>query len=268
MALHGGWSEESSLDVSPIARPQGIAIGITQRVLDYLLSGRIEPGSKLPSERELVRLLGIGRSGIRDGLKPLVLLGILEVRPGDGTYLKTMQSDVLPAVVEWGMLLGQKHTKDLIEARLPIELGTVRLAALRRDDSALRDLHRLMDQMSTAAKAANTTMFVKADLGFHLRIAEASGNAVLRNMLGSIQPLLRVWMARSIKQDPLITYREHPPILEAIELANPDEAVRRMESHLAAATKRLYGTLEAHGRTIAKAKNRNSHLPDDLEKSH
>lgn len=225
---------------------------VTRRLLDYLLSGGIEPGSKLPSERELVQLLGIGRSAIRDGLKPLVALGILDVRPGDGTYLKAVHSDILPEVVEWGILLGEKHTRDLIEARLPVELGTVRLAAQRRDEAAIARLEHAVADMEAAMESDDGSKFVKADLAFHLSIADVAGNSVLRNMLGSIQSLLSGWMSRVVAVDLTDTFREHPPILEGIKQQDPDEAARCMEAHLVAATARLYRIVDARGEGIGQ----------------
>ena len=66
------------------------------------------PGDRIPSERELSRTLGVGRSSVRDALKPLTLLGIIDVRQGDGTYLRATESELLPKAIEWGLLLGEQ----------------------------------------------------------------------------------------------------------------------------------------------------------------
>ena len=96
------------------------------------MSGVLLPGDRLPSERELSRTFGVGRSAVRDALKPLTLLGIIDVRQGDGTYLRATESELLPKAVEWGLLLGQPGALDLVEARRHIEVALATLAAQRR----------------------------------------------------------------------------------------------------------------------------------------
>ena len=103
-------------------------------LLDYLLAGNVSPGTRLPSERQLAEELGVGRSVVREALKSLGLLGLVEVRQGDGTYLRRVESELLPRVIEWGLLLGERRTADLIEARQHLEVVTAQLAAARRDD--------------------------------------------------------------------------------------------------------------------------------------
>src|SRR5271165_5773881 len=90
-----------------------ISAEIAKKLLDYLLSGVLVPGDRLPSERELSKAFGVGRSAIRDALKPLTLLGIIDVRQGDGTFLRATESEFLPKVIEWGLLLGERRAIDL-----------------------------------------------------------------------------------------------------------------------------------------------------------
>ena len=87
---------------------------IARRLLDYFLSGEVEPGERIPSERRLAESLGVGRSLVREALKSLHLLGLLEVRQGDGTYLKRTDSELLPQVIEWGLL--QETSSGWLEA--------------------------------------------------------------------------------------------------------------------------------------------------------
>jgi DNA-binding FadR family transcriptional regulator len=75
-----------------------LTMEVARRLLDYFLSGEVEPGERIPSERRLAESLGVGRSLVREALKSLHLLGLLEVRQGDGTYLKRTDSELLPQV--------------------------------------------------------------------------------------------------------------------------------------------------------------------------
>jgi GntR family transcriptional repressor for pyruvate dehydrogenase complex len=106
-------------DLEPVGlrTREPISSEITRRLLDYLLSGRVRPGARLPSERKLAEAPGVGRSHVRQVIKSLTVFGLVDVRQGNGTYLKRTDSPLLPLAIEWGLRLGAKRTTDLVEAR-------------------------------------------------------------------------------------------------------------------------------------------------------
>ena len=106
----------------------------------------------MPSERQLAQAFGVGRSAMREALKSLTLLGLVEVRHGDGTYLKKADSALLPQVIEWGLLLGEQRTLDLVEARQKIEADIAGLAAARRDEADVAELRRLLERMERMSR--------------------------------------------------------------------------------------------------------------------
>jgi len=222
-------------------------------ILDYLLAGNVQPGAKLPSERKLAVVLGVGRSVIREALKSLTLLGLVDVRQGDGTYLKSMTSDLLPQIIEWGLWLGAKRTRDLVEARRYLEVVVAGLAAERRDESALHDLRDLIAEMEQAGGDADR--FVAADVAFHLRVAEAAGNETLHQIMSSIRSLLQVWISRVMHAatDFEPSRSEHVAILRAIESRDPHVARAAMEDHMTSATERLEATLAVHPEFVASS---------------
>ena len=230
--------------IDPIRR-EPLATEIARRLVEFLLSGGLEPGDRVPSERQLAEAFGVGRSAMREALKSLTLLGLLEVRHGDGTYLRRADATLLPNVIEWGLLLGEQRTMDLVEARQKIEAVIAGLAAERRDDGDLADLRRLLDRMR--AMSHDHAGFVDADVAFHLRLAEAARNTALREILSSIQALLRVWIRRVIAaaESTEVSFREHVPIVEAVERGDAVAATAAMEAHMNAASARLKAALEA-----------------------
>lgn len=233
--------------IEPIRR-EPIATEIARRLVDYLLSGEVAPGGRLPSERDLAQAYGVGRSAMREAIKSLSLIGLVEVRHGDGTYLRRTDGALLPQVIEWGLLLGAPRTRDLIEARQKIEVVIAGLAAERRSDADLADLAEILEQMRRAAVAPDPAAFVDADVRFHLRLADAAGNTALRDILGSVQALLRAWISRVIAAgDPTVSYEEHVPILAALRTADPLAAEAAMDAHLLSAAGRLERTLGSHG---------------------
>lgn len=218
---------------------------VAKALLDAVFSGQITPGTRMPSERQLAESFGVGRFVVREALKSLGLLGLLEVRQGDGTYVRSPDSSLLPRVVEWGLLVGEQRTADLVETRKHLEPVTARLAAERRTDSELLTIRTHLHGMRDAT---DDDTFVEADVAFHLSIAEATKNVVLSNMLASIASLLKVWIRSVVNaaasREP--SYREHIPVYEAIQARNPDAAHEAMRIHMEGAACRLNAAISAH----------------------
>jgi GntR family transcriptional regulator, transcriptional repressor for pyruvate dehydrogenase complex len=233
----------AALQLERIA-PDSVSLEVSRKLLRLVVSGEVAAGTRLPSERVLSQQLGVARNAIRDGLRPLVLLGMLEVRPGSGTYVKSTTSDLLPEIIEWGLLLGEPRLQELIEARFHVEIVLSRLAAERRDAEAVRTLRSLVRKMSDARSVQE---FSVADLAFHLKIADAARNEVLAGMLRSIRTLVTVWIRRVVtaERDLAELTREHLAILEAVEAQDPIAAGEAMEEHLTTVIDRLSAGLEA-----------------------
>jgi GntR family transcriptional repressor for pyruvate dehydrogenase complex len=221
----------------------------TRRLLDFLLSGRVKPGERIPSERSLSASLGVGRSVVREALKSLNLLGLIDIRQGDGTFLKRRDSELLPQAIEWGLLLGAKRITDLVEARHHLEVLLAGLAAQRAGESNIAEMTHCIAIMKRAKDPAE---FVSADIAFHFEVATAAGNQSLLEIMRSIRALLQVWITRVMEApgSSRPTYAEHASILKAIERHDAGAARDAMESHMEGATKRLQRTLDEHGALI------------------
>jgi GntR family transcriptional regulator, transcriptional repressor for pyruvate dehydrogenase complex len=230
-----------------LSRREPTNVELTRKMLDYLLSGNFKPGERIPSERQLAEALGVGRSGVRETVKSLSLLGLIEQRQGDGTYLAKSSGDLLPRVIEWGLLLDEHSVHDLIEIRYHLEIIQAGLAAERRTEAQLERLRTLIREMEQAGD--DYQRYIDADIAFHLGIAEASGNAGLANILVSVQALLRVWASRVIfaAQETKTSLAMHVPILEAIERQDAQAARATMEAHMERAARRLRDTVDAPG---------------------
>jgi len=239
-----------TIGLEPIAQREPLATEIARRLLDYLLAGHIEPGERIPSERKLAETLGVGRSVVREALKSITLLGLIEVRPGDGTYLRRPESDLLPQAIEWGLLLGERRVADLIEARHHLEVLVAGLAAERRTGEDLAMLHTYLAQMHMAP---DTASFVTADLAFHMRLAEAAANLSLLQIMASIRSLLRVWIdrVRGSEVDNTPSTSEHETIMRAVEEGDSAAARVAMEFHMKSATRKLMHSVELAGHGAA-----------------
>jgi GntR family transcriptional repressor for pyruvate dehydrogenase complex len=218
---------------------------VARRFLEYFTSGSIEPGTRLPPERALAASLGIGRSAVREALAALEIMGIVVVKPGSGTYLRGVDSELLPQTLSWGLMLGEPKTRELIEVRRVLECEAGRLCATRIDDEGLRRLEGHVNGMRDNLDALEA--FVDADLHFHLEIAACAGNVVLLELLQSIRSLLRVWVDRALhdKSQAILALNEHTKVFEAIQRRDPEGAAAAMAEHMETAGDRLLHTLPA-----------------------
>jgi GntR family transcriptional regulator, transcriptional repressor for pyruvate dehydrogenase complex len=227
-------------------RADTAAAKVARNLIQYLVVSRgVSLGERIPSERQLAQTLGAGRSAVREALKVLDLLGLIEIRQGGGTYLKSGDSAFLPNVIEWGILLGGERTHEAIEARLVIECALAGFAAERRTSASLERLESLIGEMHSRIDAPER--FVEADVRFHLEVARAAQNDMLAKIHSSLHSLLRVWISEVIShQDrPLAALaEEHRPVLEAVRAGDRAAAEAAMREHLEAAGRRLAEALD------------------------
>jgi GntR family transcriptional repressor for pyruvate dehydrogenase complex len=208
-----------------------VAQSIVEQVKQLIIDGRLAAGQKLPSERELAAQLGVGRSSVREATSAMLALGVIEIRPGEGAFIRPDFPQSTLECVDWSTLILNQESTDLFEARISIETSTARLAAQRATAKDRARLYQLVDQMERAAVLAE---FVEFDLEFHLALADASKNLVLRDILVSIHNLMRNSMLHVLQSEPLkeLSIKQHRGLCQAIERGSPEEAERLIRAHL------------------------------------
>ncbi|BDZ45535.1 FadR/GntR family transcriptional regulator [Naasia aerilata] len=220
--------------------PAGSAVSVVAtRLLDLFTSGSIAPGTRLPPERQLAASLEVGRSAVREALAALEILGVVDVRPGSGTYLRGSASELLPQTLKWGVLIGERNTVELLELRSGLEIFVARLAAERLTERQLALLGRHVEQMR--ASVGDLRAFVKADLAFHHDLASSVDNTLLLDLLQIVRSLLRVWADRAVEDEgnARVALEEHEAIHRAFVARDPDAAASAMAAHMATASARL-----------------------------
>jgi GntR family transcriptional regulator, transcriptional repressor for pyruvate dehydrogenase complex len=225
-------------------QPASAVSAVAARLLSYFTSGEVEPGTRLPPERQLAASLGVGRSAVREALAALDMLGVVSIRPGSGTYLRGSASELLPQTLSWGLMLGEQRTRELIELRRGLEMQAAELAAERAGGEHVARLAAALAEMR--ANLGDLERFVQADRDFHLEIGAAAGNVVLRDLLQNVRSLLRVWTERILRDEVLaeVTYAEHAAVFNAIRDRDPAAAARAMASHMDSAGARLLHAFE------------------------
>jgi GntR family transcriptional repressor for pyruvate dehydrogenase complex len=228
------------------ALPAGSAVSVVAtRMLDLFTSGAIAPGTRLPPERQLAARLEVGRSAVREALAALEILGVVDVRPGSGTYLRGSASELLPQTLRWGVLLGERSTLELLELRSGLEIYVARLAAERLTEKQLAGLGRYVAQMRESM--GDLKAFVKADLAFHHDLATSVDNTVLLDLLQVVRSLLRVWVDRAVHDEGHArdALEEHDAVYRALVARDGDAAASAMAAHMATASARLSGQVSA-----------------------
>lgn len=207
---------------------------VAQRITNAILKEEFKPGERLPAERELARALGVGRTSVREALKSLNMLGLIEVRSGFGTYVRLDHGDLFARAFEMGFMVSRTKIIELIEARRLIEVGLAHLAAQRRTPEDLEKMENLVRVME-AADDEHASEFLEANLAFHLAIAEAARNKVLLQVFSTIRGLLRQSMERVIRKSGVAGAAAHRPIFTAIQQGDAESARAAMEEHLSRA---------------------------------
>lgn len=226
------------------AVPSGTpASEVAQQLLDLFTSGSIEVGTRLPPERYLAAELGVGRSAVREALSALEILGIVDVRPGSGTYLQGTASDLLPQSLRWGLLIGEKNTEELLDLRSGLEIYVARLAARHADEGDLEPLRASLAEMRGDVSDLGT--FVQADQAFHHELTQLASNSLLVDLLHVVRSLLRVYTDRAVHSDfeARTALQEHEAVLRGVEAGDHDAAASAMAVHMATATARLSAAL-------------------------
>src|SRR5918997_1305764 len=205
---------------------------IAARLIDLITERRLKAGDRLPPERELAASMGVSRSSLREALRALAMLGVAEMRHGDGTYLTSLEAHSLMRPVGLVLALSDSGLAELFEARKLVEPGLAALAAERITDADAAELRRCAEASSAALEDPEAFMF--ADIELHAKIARAASNAVLERLLDSIAGMGIASRRRTGRLAPVReqSARDHQQIAAAIAAHDPQEASAAMLRHL------------------------------------
>ncbi|MFG1912098.1 FadR/GntR family transcriptional regulator [Kribbella sp. NPDC048928] len=222
----------------PVERLSAASL-VARQLLEQLGADQVPVGARLPSERDLAQMLGVGRSTLREAIAALELVGLVEVRPGSGSYLRADSTQLLAQTLQWSLALGEPEIGDLVEVREELELLAARLATARADSGQIERLRAHVERMHAAGNDIDA--FVQADVAFHLEIATIARNVVLESLLKSLQSLLADWFERTLRVPGTMeaTLGEHDAVFEAIQKGDPDAAAAAMATLMTAADHRV-----------------------------
>lgn len=206
---------------------------IINQIKNLIASGQLKPGEKLPAERKLSERLSVSRSAVRDAIKKLEFYGIVKTHPQSGTVVAGMGVNALQGLISDILDVDGPDFKSLVETRILLELNAVELAAKRRTDENIIKITRALDRYREMQKQGEAT--VEEDLMFHLEIADATQNPVLKSLLMVLIPdIITSFTKYDVCEDDvkIERYKEHQAILNAIKNQDIEQAAKVMKNHL------------------------------------
>lgn len=215
---------------------------IAEQIAAQLVESKLKPGDKLPSEAELMKKFGVGRSSLREALGLLGFMGLLDIRPGRGAQVTAYADQFLSKPLSWGIPFAGLQFKELQEARLIIEESTVELAARRANKKDIEEMERYLNQME--AQQNDLQRAIKDDLLFHVAIANSTHNHILKSMLYQIRTPMSKWITEALGISGVFSavFAEHREILQAIKNRDAEAAKAAMAHHIGEIGKLLIST--------------------------
>ena len=204
---------------------------------DRLLSGELKAGDRLLGERELALALGVSRPVLREALRSLAMLGLLDIRHGRGAYVRSADASVLGQALTLCLAPEPNILDDVLQARIAIECQAIRLACVRAGERDLQAIAALLDTLVDSLD--DPERGGGADYDFHVALVRASGSRALMKIYEAISPLLmrsHVERRRDTFREPAITsglVEAHRQVFLALAQRDPDEAERRLRAHFA-----------------------------------
>jgi GntR family transcriptional repressor for pyruvate dehydrogenase complex len=239
--------------IRPVSRTT-ISDEIIKQIMGLIERGDLQPGQRLPSERELCVRFGIGRSSLREALRCLSIVGVLQARVGNGTTVAVDSGKFLGKVLQWQMIAERHDIEKLMEVRIALESLTAGNVALNSTAEDIESLNSLLDKMKAAVD--DQRRFLALDVEFHLALARASGNPLALDLITMIRDQLAKRLSRMLQLPNArpLSLDEHIRIVRRIEARDPEGARKAMYTHIQAALDRYKrGVAQDSATSAAKA---------------
>lgn len=223
-----------------IEKPVSLVDHVVSSVLASIASGEFNRGEKLPTLSAIKKNLAVSTSTVREAFKRLESLGIVEIKQGNGTYVRDFSINRLLAKVLPILKLDYIQLNDLVEARMIVESETARIAAERASDESIAKLYNTLSDMKSIGD--DYEAYSQLDQEFHIEIAKATGNAFLVDFILLLRDIMKK-QQEYIAQFPdvrKISQIYHERIANAIGSHDSVEARLAMEEHLSNFSKRLF----------------------------
>jgi len=224
-------SSDDSRLITPIKKTR-VAEEVADRIRVLMLDGTFPPGEPLPSERHLAERFGVSRGSIRDALRTLETIGLLETRHGQGTFPHELSVDRLVAPLASVMAYRADLQDELLDVRRMFEPAVARVAALRATDEDLADLQRILETQRQKLKTGQSA--IVEDTAFHAILARSTRNRVVMSIMATLNDLLVDSRTQSLLQKgrPARSIDGHEAVVAALRRRDAEGASQSMYNHI------------------------------------
>jgi GntR family transcriptional regulator, transcriptional repressor for pyruvate dehydrogenase complex len=225
------------MDFKPI-KTKKIYEEIVEQIKQLMADGHLKPGDKLLSERELAERLQVSRASVREAIRSLEMMAFVEIRPGDGTFVRSQNSDEIILPLAMFLTVEKSSLLEMLEIRKIFETSTASMAAERATEEEIDEIRMAYEKMEESINFNDSEKGEEYDIVFHYAIAEATHNALLIRLFRTISENFSRSISTARRQlyidehNPQLILDQHRRILEAIKNHNPQLAAKVMLEHL------------------------------------
>lgn len=207
---------------------------LTMYFAEQIFEKSLKKGDKIESDRVLALKMGVGRSAIREALKVLEVLGMIDIRPGQGTFISNNEASFFIIPLSWSLFLNGSQIDSIVEVRNLLEVRAAYLAAEHMNEENLGKLHEISHRLHKAFVEKDFKEFLNEDLEFHICIAECSENQVIYSMIQTISNLMRHVSGSGMVDEEQLRdiYEEHQKVYGLILAKDSRSASEAMKEHL------------------------------------
>ena len=236
--------ESETRVIEPIKKTR-IAEEVADRIRVLILDGTFPPGQALPSERTLTERFGVSRGSVRDAIRMLGVIGLLQTRHGQGTFPQELTVDRLVAPLASVMTYRHDLQNELLDVRRMFEPAVARVAATRATEEDFADLQRIVDAQQRKLKKGQSA--IVEDTAFHAAVARSTRNRVVVSLMATLNDLLVESRKLTLKQKgrPAKSIEGHEAVVAALRRRDADGAAQAMYKHID-----QIANLQLHGREL------------------
>jgi GntR family transcriptional regulator, transcriptional repressor for pyruvate dehydrogenase complex len=256
-ARRRGAAGDEAMSIAPIKSTR-IYQEIVRQVKAMIAEGRLKSGDQLPPERDLADKFVVSRTSVREALRALESLGLVEIRPGEGTFVREVSVESLIEPLALVMVSQREAIAELFEARQMIEPALAALAARRATPEELSEMDRILEAQAKEVAAGRTGL--EQDAEFHAAIGAAAHNRAITRIAHAVMDLLRQSREESLNTPgrPTRSHEDHRRVLAAIRGRDEAAARQAMTEHLQAVEGLVLGEQESRGSAPSRGRPQTS----------
>lgn len=238
MLINRHFSEAKDLDVAPANDKQSPIAELVNRLTFYfadkMFEGSLKKGEQIEPDRELAEKFGVGRSALREAMKVLDVMGLVDIRQGQGTFVSSRETDFFEIPLLWSMFLSNDQVEEILILRSLLEGEAALLAASRASDAMKKKLKKIVGESYKAVEDGDEERLLDLDVEFHTSIAEYSGSHLIYSQIQTIRNLLRQISKTGMsgKEELKNICVEHEEIYKLICEGKGEDAMDSMKRHL------------------------------------